>query len=347
MTATFDVRFHAPSPNWPANPFKFQGKGQVAFEPDFIVVRGSRTRSFRFPERAEHRIKRVDIVNAHTDGPDVFFHVQGVDGTLVVGFSTPDAETAKRIVALLPERWTEAFATAHADREVFDARIDYWSPSTPVIWLLLALNVGVYLLMALERARLHVPLLTALLSWGPGKTGQLDAFLRMAQLVPWGANAGRLTLHGQPWRLVSSMFVHGFLLHLLFNMFGLWQAGRLVERVFGSARFLALYLSAGLCGSLASVLWNPMAKSVGASGAVLGILGGLLAFMQRENSGIPPTVVKDLRPPLLLVLLFNLGLGVLYPYADNAAHVGGLVGGYLAGFVLARSLHLPGQPSRA
>jgi len=131
-------------------------------------------------------------------------------------------------------------------------------------------------------------------------------------------------------------------LHLGFNMFALFQVGRLVERIFGSLRFTGLYLLSGLAGSLASVLWNHHVNSVGASGAVFGIIGGLLAFIGRENSGVPPTVVQDLRGSIFPFLLFNIAAGFAYPHTDNAAHLGGLAGGWLAGHLLARSLHVPG-----
>jgi membrane associated rhomboid family serine protease len=345
MTETVEVRFHAASKNWPANPFRFQGKGQVVLEPDFVLVRGSSHRSFRFPKREEHRLRRADIVNAHADGPDVFFHVLGVRDTLVIGFSTADAATAQRVVAALPARWTDEYAVAHAERATFHDRIDYWSASTPVIWGLLALNVGIYFIMWLARRSATGGLSTAsMLGWG--WNSQTDAIIRSYQLVSWGSNVGQMTLGGQWWRLFTSMFLHGSLLHILFNMVTLWQAGQLVERLFGSLRFLVLYLFAGLCGSLASVLWNPHVNSVGASGAIFGIIGGLFAFMRHENSGMPPTVVKDLRGSLLPFLAFNLFAGFIYPHTDNAAHIGGLVGGWLAGHLLARSLHVPGKDGR-
>jgi hypothetical protein len=127
---------------------------------------------------------------------------------------------------------------------------------------------------------------------------------------------------------------------------GLQHAGavagrRLTERIFGSTRFVGLYFLAGVSGSLASVLWNPHVNSVGASGAIFGVIGGLLAFLGRPNSGVPPTVVSELRSSLLPFLLFSLWMGFVYPHTDNAAHIGGLVGGWLAGHLLARSIHLP------
>jgi rhomboid protease GluP len=319
---TFEVRFRAGGRRRAGNPFNFNGKGSVTIEPDFIILKGQRYRRFRSPVPEEHRVRMVDVVNARTDGREIEFDVLGVKQDQTIGFDVDDKE-ADRILGLLPARQTEEFATAEADREVFHDRIDHWTPHTPVIWALLALNIAVFALMWLD------------------PSGRSSPMAEAAKLVRWGSNAGPYTLRGQWWRLVTSMFLHGGLLHIAFNMFALWQVGRLVERMFGSARFLGLYMIAGVCGSLASVLWNPHVNSVGASGAIFGIIGGLLAFIRRPDSGVPPTIVKDLRGSLSGFLLFNIAAGLVYPHTDNAAHIGGLAGGYLAGLLLARSLHVP------
>jgi rhomboid protease GluP len=318
----FDIRFYLDGNLRPRNPFRFVGKGSMTIEPDFVTVSGLRYRVLGSGKPETHRLRTVDIVNVRTDGKSVWFDVVGVKEDVTVGFGVPDDATAQRLLDALPRRQTEAFAIAQADHEVFHDRIDHLSPSTPVIWTLLALNILVFALMQLDPASRHGPVAQAY------------------QLVRWGSNAGALTLHGQWWRLVTSMFLHGGVLHILFNMFALWQVGRLVERMFGSARFMALYMIAGICGSLASVLWNPHVNSVGASGAIFGIIGGLLAFISRPFSGVPGTIVKDLRGSLTGFLLFNIGAGFVYPHTDNAAHLGGLLGGYLAGHLLARSLHV-------
>ena len=341
-SAVFDVRFYIAGKSWPSNPFRFLGKGTLAIEADFVFVRGSSQRSFRMPRQEEHKLRKADIINAYASGQDVFFEVVGVKETQTVGFSTLDRETAARIVALLPTRQTEAFVQEHAENEVFHDRIDYWSPSTPVIWGLLTANVGIFGLMWLARWKYQAEIvgpLRELFALHPNASAMLHA----QQLVDWGSNVGRYTRGGQWWRLVSSMFLHGSVWHLGFNMLALWQVGRLAERIFGSTRFVALYFIAGVSGSLASVLWNPNVNSVGASGAIFGILGGLLAFLGRANTGVPPTVVTELRASLLPFLLFSLWMGFVYPHTDNAAHIGGLVGGWLAGHLLARSIHLPEQ----
>ena len=376
-TRVFDVRFHLGGRQFPTNPHGLQGQGTIALEPDFVTVRGRAHRTFHLPNWEQHRLRLVDVVNVRTEGPDLRFDVLGVKHNQTIGCTLADGEMARRVAALLPARQTEAFAIAHADFEAFHDRIDYWSPSTPVIWTLLVLNVGIYLLMWLELQGLIRGPFRALPGWGAalqakahavlwlqglaqlahqqhwwpllqsfiGLSNRINPYLLQDQLIQWGANKPSLTLHGQPWRLASSMFLHGSLVHIVFNMVTLWQVGQLVERIFGSLRFLALYMIAGLCGSMASVAWNVLsghdASSVGASGAIFGILGGLLAFIRRENSGVPATIVKELRASAVPFLLFNLTAGFLYAHTDNAAHLGGLLGGFVAGHLVARSLYLP------
>ncbi len=336
----FKLRFYMAGSNWPTNPFQYRGKGTIEIDDDFVILRGSRHRSFRMPRREEQRLRSVDIVNVYASGSDVWFDVLGVKEDLTVGFSVEDAATADRIVALLPARQTPEHAEAHAEQEVFHDRIDYWSPSTPVIWGLLVANIGIFVLMWLARQRYQTFLegpLRQLFALNPNAS----ALLQAQQLVEWGSNYGRLTLKGEWWRLFTSMFLHGSIWHIGFNMLALWQVGQVTERIFGSARFAGLYLLAGLSGSLASVLWNPHVNSVGASGAIFGVIGGLLAFLGRKDSGVPPTVVKELRGSMIPFLLFSLWMGFIYPHTDNAAHIGGLIGGWLAGHLLARSIHLP------
>ncbi|QJD99305.1 rhomboid family intramembrane serine protease [Massilia forsythiae] len=390
-STSFDVRFHRASANWPGNALLFQGAGQVLIEPDFVTLHGVSHRSFRFPKRERHRLRMVDILNVRVEGPDVLFHVSDLERRREIGFSTPDRASARAIAALLPERWTDEFKLAYTERETFHDRMDYWSPSTPAIWTLLAANILIFLAMWLELQGIlkppprlpfkpfpgwgahdavlaHAQLMAQGLGRLPGMLAEpkqwwtqiaalggwgkaVNPAVLKLQLLEWGSNMPLLTLGAsQHWRLLTSMFLHGNLLHLLFNMFTLWQVGQLCERVFGSARFIGLYLLAGLCGSLASLVWNLLThhaggNSVGASGAIFGIIGGLLAFIGRTNSGVPPTVVQDLRGAIAPFLLFNIAAGFVYPHTDNAAHIGGLVGGYLAGHLLARSLHVPAQPT--
>jgi rhomboid protease GluP len=162
--------------------------------------------------------------------------------------------------------------------------------------------------------------------------------------LAWGANFGPRTLGGQPWRLLSNVFIHHGVLHLALNMLALWNVGPLLERMYGSLAFSALYLVAGVTGSVASVAIHPQFVSAGASSAIFGIFGGLAAFLVRQRGVIPLTVLTRLRGVALSFIVFNIVFGFTVKGIDNAAHVGGLLGGAAAGMVLAQPLR-PGRPT--
>ena len=157
------------------------------------------------------------------------------------------------------------------------------------------------------------------------------------QLFDWGGNSGvTVAVEGQYWRLLTSIFLHGGALHLIFNMICLWRAGPLVERLYGSVGFAVLYLVAGLGGSIASAWWHPTVVGVGASGAIFGVIGALLAFLLLHGSAIPVAALKPLRASTLLFVFYNLAPGLLSTRIDNAAHLGGLASGFVAGLLLRR-----------
>ena len=154
----------------------------------------------------------------------------------------------------------------------------------------------------------------------------------------FGSNFGPLTLGGEWWRLGSAAFIHFGAMHLAFNMWALWDAGRLVERLYGTGRFLLLYAFAGLAGSVASVAWNPAVNSAGASGAIFGVFGALLAFLLDRRNDVPRLLLLQMRRNALVFIALATGFGFVYPGIDNAAHLGGLAGGALMGALLARPL---------
>ncbi len=161
-------------------------------------------------------------------------------------------------------------------------------------------------------------------------------------LIAWGANFAPLTAGGEWWRLAAAAFLHAGVLHLALNMWALWDAGRLTERLYGGLPFLLIYLVAGVAGSLASALWHPEGVvSIGASGAVFGVLGALGAFLAVQRHSVPRQVVLGLRASVLTFMGYALLIGLLVPGIDNAAHLGGLAAGFLLGAVLARPLPAP------
>lgn len=153
-------------------------------------------------------------------------------------------------------------------------------------------------------------------------------------LIAWGSNYGPLTLGPQPWRLLTALFVHGGLLHVALNMLALVQGGAVVERLFGRARYLAIYFGSGLAASIASVGWRPDINSVGASGAIFGIFAALLVAVRQRRDVIPREIFRRVRSGLLGFLAFSLFAGLVIPGVDNAAHIGGLVAGLALGVAL-------------
>ncbi len=162
------------------------------------------------------------------------------------------------------------------------------------------------------------------------------------QLLDWGADFGPLSLHGEWWRLVTCCFLHLGVIHIVFNMAILLQAGAFAEAVFGRVRFLLLYLLAGIGGSLASAFRQPPVVSVGASGAIFGVYGAILAFLLMQRRAVNPEAAKKIAKGAGVFLLYNLAFSVAVPGVDLSAHLGGLVAGFLVGLPLARPL-TPGR----
>ena len=159
------------------------------------------------------------------------------------------------------------------------------------------------------------------------------------ELVRWGSNVSSLTLHGQPWRLVTSLFVHGGIAHLLLNMASLWLLGLLLEARTGGARLLAAYLASGVGGCLATLWYHAGGiNSTGASGAIFGLYGLMLALLLSRQIVLDK---YDRRAMLGLVGYLDLSnlLAGIAGNVDNSAHLGGLaVGLLLAGPAVAASL---------
>jgi rhomboid protease GluP len=122
--------------------------------------------------------------------------------------------------------------------------------------------------------------------------------------------------------------------------------GPVTERMYGSAGYAVLYLLAGLTGSLASVYWHPMTPSVGASGAVFGVMGAVLAYTARQRHALPPSVLRSIASSVGQAVAINLVLGFAVPHIDMAAHVGGLLGGGAAGLMLAGDIEEPAARRR-
>ena len=155
-------------------------------------------------------------------------------------------------------------------------------------------------------------------------------------VLTFGANIGPLTLSGDWWRLVTYMFLHGGLMHIAFNMWCLWDLGQLCESLYGKWTFGAIYIITGIAGGVASVGWNPFVSSVGASGAIFGLAGALIASFYLCEFSVPKIAIQGTLRSLIFFVGFNVFFGSMFPGIDNACHAGGLISGLILGALIAR-----------
>lgn len=159
--------------------------------------------------------------------------------------------------------------------------------------------------------------------------GQAVASPLVSMFSMWGVGVAQ----GEWYRLITAAFLHGGVLHLLFNGYAMFLLGQQLERWLGHGRFLALWVMGALAGSVLSLLVVPTQPSVGASGAIFALFGAVFVIGQRLK--------LDMRM-ILILLVLNLGITFLVPNISWTAHIGGLVAGLVIGAVFA---YLPG-PSK-
>jgi len=164
--------------------------------------------------------------------------------------------------------------------------------------------------------------------------------------VHFGANLGAYTLSGEWWRLVTYMFLHGGMLHIFFNMWCLWDLGSLCESLYGRWTYAAIYFITGIAGGIASAWWKPGVPSVGASGAIFGLAGALIASFYLGEFSLPRIAIGGTLRSLVVFAVFNLFLGGLFPGTDNACHIGGLVIGLALGAAIAKVAPQPEHAPR-
>jgi rhomboid protease GluP len=186
--------------------------------------------------------------------------------------------------------------------------------------LILAINFGLYLVTSLYSMRS-----------GGGGPMNVDAYT----LVKFGAKFAPLIFErGQWWRLVTAGFLHGGLLHILMNSWVLFDLGAQVEELFGASRMWVIYFISSVCGFLLSAVWAPGVPSIGASAAVFGLIGAMIA-MGVTNRGPMGAAIRSLYIRWAIYgLLFS-----LFGNIDMAAHIGGLIAGFGVGYVAGTPRH--------
>lgn len=151
------------------------------------------------------------------------------------------------------------------------------------------------------------------------------------ELLEIGGNRRFEVMNGEYWRLFSSMFIHGGLLHLFMNLIGLGLGSSLLENILGSVKLIMIYIVCGVFASLASIYWHENTVSVGASGAIFGLYGLVLAFTVFK---IYPNYMRGMT---WMLLGLYAGISLLFGFLggiDNAAHFGGLISGFVIGGIL-------------
>ena len=221
-----------------------------------------------------------------------------------------------------------------AREEKRQAAVPYDRPLQRPVRLSLPLSRprAVYALLVVNVLMYGLTLLLTYARSGIGDPPFRDAFSTV--LYQLGAKYGPAIDAGQYWRFLTPIVLHGGLIHLGFNSYALYALGPETERLFGTGRFLAIYLLAGLAGTIASYIRSPN-LSIGASGAIFGLIGALAAFFYGARSLLGEEQSRQQVTQLITMAAINLLLGLSVATIDNAAHVGGLVAGAAAGFALA------------
>jgi rhomboid protease GluP len=197
------------------------------------------------------------------------------------------------------------------------------SPATYGILTLSCLLYGVSLLATLRTSGLQAPAgggFSALMGLG-GISGQV--LYRLGASLPWPGDLK------DPWRLIMASFLHGGLLHIGFNMWVLMDIGPQIEELYGSARYLFMYVVTGIGAYLLSGLLN-RGMSIGGSGSLLGLIGVLLAITMNRRSAS----MQMLRSQLIKWLIYIAIMGFMFSGIDNFAHLGGLISGFILGKIM-------------
>ncbi|MFZ9859011.1 MAG: rhomboid family intramembrane serine protease [Roseiflexaceae bacterium] len=199
----------------------------------------------------------------------------------------------------------------------------FWQDSTPFVRIIMALNIAVYVI-------------PAMLDW----VGIRYKSMPVSDiLLIWGAKDNiAIAAADQYYRFLTMMFLHGGVLHLLFNTLAISSIGSDVERMTGSQRFLFIYFVGGFAGGVASYVFtaNP---SVGASGAVFALVGAALVFFLL-NRKVFGGDARQYIANILFMAVINIGIGLSAPNIDNMAHIGGFIGGLVTGFCLMPRMQL-------
>lgn len=203
----------------------------------------------------------------------------------------------------------EAVYTNDLERQAIDENV--LKPKTSnayITYIIIALNIFIWAFMHFGRLNTTLP----------------------QTILNLGANSREfIIIYHQYWRLFTSMFIHIELSHLMFNCFALFLFGIRVEKYFGKSRFLILYIISGIAGSFVSIIFNTT-SSIGASGAIYGIMGAALALSEQTKKELDGLSFYS----IAVIAVTSIAFSFLNEHIDNFAHIGGMIAGYTLGFIL-------------
>lgn len=224
----------------------------------------------------------------------------------------PDCMVFAPVGIRCPEHASVGAPRQSASRTMRQARGRVAGVAAPVTSALIAINLLVFLITVGQGAGVN----------SPG-----------GELFQKGALVGVLVGQGDWWRLVTAMFLHAGVLHIAFNMLALWWLGSVVEQALGPLRFLLVYFSTGLAGSAGALVISGLyTPTVGASGAIFGILGALLVLEYLQTGSFAGQAMS--------MIVINLALSFAIPNISIGGHIGGLIGGVVGTFALTRTRYM-------
>lgn len=298
---------------------RFTGKGKLLVDAHSVVVEGRKNGLFS-GGRVTERYPLDAVRNVSREGKIVRFVIPLEKGQWKALIACRELADAEKLVNALPDHIDSTFFTVEQANQELKDRMSQLPEGSPVVWTLIALNILIYLAVAY--------------------TGKQWFNFNADYLAAVGGNFSPLTTEGQWWRMLTATFLHGGLIHVALNMYALYSFGIMAERLYGSRAFLGIYLIAGLSGSAGTLLFSPAAVGVGASGAIFGIMGLMIAFLATDKTFLSQGARKQLLINFCIFGGYSLLQGFKHTGIDNAAHIGGVLAGLLLGWLTGEPLRL-------
>ncbi len=307
------------------NDFKLVGDGMLEADGIYLKMVGPRNRiplamRKKFQKGIKLDWRRIVDVENQGNALRIGYQVPG-DPDVGINLWFPNHAVAAQIADVLPKTRTRQFQPRLSMEMEYQEQLLRHPPKSTATLTLLVANVLLFIAAAIGGAGWFIP--------------------NVGIEIAAGSNLGPLTTHGEWWRLITALFVHFGMIHLLFNMLALAAFGSLSERLLGITSFVFIYFVSGIAGNLVSITLRPSVDSAGASGAIFGILGALLAVYWRNKRALHFAMVRSEGTWVFMFASLALLNGFLNRGVDNAAHLGGLLTGLLLGFTLFRARRDP------